>query len=170
MNGFKTISPDKIGGNFIDMVGRQWMLVTAGDASLCNTMTASWGGAGVLWNKNAAFVFIRPQRYTKEFVDSSPTLTLSFLPEQHRKALVYCGTHSGRGEDKIKNAGLSVWITPGGVPAIAEAQLVLECRKMYMEPLKAESFLEPGILDELYPHADLHDMYVCEIEKAYVKD
>ena len=145
------------------------MLVTAGDASRCNTMTASWGGAGVLWNKNAAFVFIRPQRYTKEFVDSNPRLTLSFLPERYRKALAYCGTRSGRDEDKIKNAGLSVWVTPGGTPAIAEAEVVLECRKMYADPLKAESFMESGILKEFYPDDDLHDMYICEIEKAYVK-
>ena len=47
-----------------DLIGKQWMLVTAGPADEFNTMTASWGGIGWLWNKPVAFVFIRPERYT----------------------------------------------------------------------------------------------------------
>lgn len=170
MEKFKEIAAGSIDGNFIDMIGRGWMLVTAGNTEKCNTMTASWGAAGVLWNKPAAFVFIRPQRYTKEFVDSRQRLTLSFLPEEYRKAMAYCGSHSGRDGDKIKEAGLSVWATPGGTPAIAEARLVLECRKMYSGRLKEEGFIDKGLIPALYPGADFHEMYVCEIEKAYIKE
>lgn len=169
MKNFEEIRPDSIDGNFIDMIGRRWMLVTAGDAGKCNTMTASWGSAGVLWNKPVAFVFVRPQRYTKEFIDSHDRLTLSFLPEEFRKALGYCGSRSGRDEDKIGNAGLSVWTTPAGTPAIAEAELVLECRKMYSDMIKAGGFLEKELIAEYYPDADFHEMYVCEIEKVYLK-
>ena len=36
-------------GNVFSLIGEQWMLITAGTADHCNTMTASWGGLGVLW-------------------------------------------------------------------------------------------------------------------------
>lgn len=75
------------------------MLITAG-RDKCNTMTASWGGLGVMWSKNVAFVVVRPQRYTKEFLDAEPAFSLSFLGDEHRKALSYLGSVSGRNEDK----------------------------------------------------------------------
>ena len=66
----------------------------------------------------AATVYIRPQRYTREFIDARERLTLSFMGEEFRQALTYCGSHSGRNEDKIANAGLSVGLTPEGTPFI----------------------------------------------------
>ena len=54
---YLSVSPYEL-GNACRMIGKDWMLVCAGD----NAMTASWGGMGVLWNKPVAFVFIRPQR------------------------------------------------------------------------------------------------------------
>lgn len=169
MEKFRQIDANEITGNFIDMIGQQRMLITAGDAAGCNTMTASWGAVGVLWNKPAAFVFIRPQRYTKEFVDRNGRFTLSFLPGEFRKALAYCGSHSGRDGDKIAASGLSVWTTPARTPAIAEAELILECRKMYSQYLEKDAFIESGISTQFYPDDDFHEMYICEIEKAYVK-
>lgn len=97
MKGYKEIPADRMPGNVIEMIGRQWMLVTAGSGEQCNTMTASWGGIGVIWGQPAATVYIRPQRYTREFVDAEPRLTLSFMGEEYRRALAYCGAH--RGED-----------------------------------------------------------------------
>lgn len=70
-------------------------------------MTASWGGVGVLWNKNVATVYIRPQRYTKEFVDGNEKFTLTFFSEQYRNALTYLGRVSGKDGDKIKESGLT---------------------------------------------------------------
>ena len=48
--------------NAFDLIGKEWMLVTAGNKEKFNTMTASWGGIGWLWNKPVAFIFIRPER------------------------------------------------------------------------------------------------------------
>lgn len=61
------------------MVGKEWLLVTAEKDGKANTMTASWGGVGVMWGRNMAFIVIRPQRYTKEFIDASDKLSLSVL-------------------------------------------------------------------------------------------
>lgn len=169
MENFKTIDPVEITDNFIRSIGREWMLVTAGDAHRCNTMTASWGFVGEMWGKHAAMVVLRPSRYTKEFVDREERLTLSFFGGEYRKALNYCGTHSGRDGDKIADAGLSVVFTDAGTPALAEARLVLECRKMYVDMLREECFIEPQPAAQWYPFKDFHTFYILEIEKAYIR-
>ena len=91
-----------------EMIGKDWMLITAQKDGKVNTMTASWGGMGVIWNKNVAFVFIRPSRYTKEFVDNTDSFSLSFFGEEYKDKLTYLGRTSGRDENKIEKAGLTV--------------------------------------------------------------
>ena len=113
------------------MIGEQWMLVTAGTAERCNTMTASWGGLGVLWGKPVATVYIRPQRYTLEFVEREDCFTLSFFGEEYRKALALCGSKSGRDVDKVKECGFTVAGAACGAPYFEEAGLVLVCKKAY---------------------------------------
>ena len=88
---FKEISIDTLKINPFHKISKEWMLITAGDEKKSNTMTASWGGVGIMWGKNVATAYIRPQRYTKEFVDNSEYFTLSFLPEEKREALNVCG-------------------------------------------------------------------------------
>ena len=101
----RKIDPKTLNQNVFSAIGEQWMLITAGTADRCNTMTASWGGLGVIWGAPAATCYIRPQRYTKEFVDQEEYFTLSFLGEESRKALQLCGSKSGRDTDKIKECG-----------------------------------------------------------------
>ena len=48
MENFKQIDPAEITDNFIRAIGREWMLVTAGNRESCNTMTASWGLIGFI--------------------------------------------------------------------------------------------------------------------------
>ena len=93
---FKETDISTLKFNPFDKISRQWMLVTAGDNDSSNTMTASWGGVGIMWGKPVATVYIRPQRYTKEFIDQNEYFTLSFLSEEYRKALNVCGSVSGR--------------------------------------------------------------------------
>lgn len=169
MKGYKEIPAEEMPGNVIEMIGRQWMLVTAGGAR-CNTMTASWGGMGVIWGCPAATVYIRPQRYTRELVDAEERLTLSFMGEEYRRAVAYCGSHSGRDGDKIAAAGLTAERTPAGTPYIGGAGVVLECRKMYRDRLGPAEFLEKELIDAWYPEKDFHYVYICAIEKVYIKE
>ncbi len=143
------------------------MLITAGMPDRFNTMTASWGGLGVLWERKVAFCFIRPTRYTYEFVERSERYTLSFFREQNRKALTFCGTHSGRDRDKVREAGLTP-VRDGGFIYFNEARLVLECRKIYFQDIGPERFLDREI-NEMYSEKDYHRMYVGEIEKCLVQ-
>ncbi len=167
---YHTLKPEEISGNPFVRIGKQWMLVTAEKEGRINTMTASWGGVGVLWRKNVVFVFIRPQRYTKEFVDAGERFTLSFYGEEYRKALSYLGSVSGRDEDKIGKTGL----TPcqfDGVPAFEEAQLVFTCKKLYAQEIDPKAFLPGNDCNEAcYPQKDYHTMYVAEIESVYEKE
>ena len=102
----KKIDISELSFNPFEKIGKQWMLLTAGDSENFNTMTASWGQLGVLWNKNILTCYIRPNRYTYEFVENDEYFTASFLGEEFRKALSYCGSHSGRDCDKCKETGL----------------------------------------------------------------
>ena len=169
MSEFNISTPEALHGDPFTMIGKEWMLVTAmkEDGSV-NTMTASWGGVGILWNKKVAFVFIRPQRYTKEFIDAQEHLTLSFYDESHRKELAYFGKASGRDEDKIEKAGFHT-IKENGYAYFSEANTVLKCKKLYAQYLDTECFLEKDLIEKNYPQNDFHMMYVVEIENVLVK-
>lgn len=147
----------------------EWMLVTAAKPDgKVNTMTASWGGWGIMWNKAVAFVVIRPQRYTKEFVDSSDSFSLSFFDKSYHKILSYLGTVSGRDEDKIEKSGLTVERT-NEVPYFAQANRVVIGKKLFVQPLAEASFLDKKIVDKMYPSNDFHYLYIIEIEKILSK-
>jgi flavin reductase (DIM6/NTAB) family NADH-FMN oxidoreductase RutF len=167
MEEFKAIEPGKISGNAFDLIGRQWMLITAGDKSGFNTMTASWGGLGVLWGGPAAFCFVRPQRYTDVFLKKSDRFSLSFYDERWRKALSLCGSKSGRDCDKVAEAGLTPVFDDGTV-YFEQARLVLVCRKLYMDAIRPESFLVPEIAKN-YPDRDYHNVYIGAVEKALTR-
>lgn len=155
--------------NVFSMIGDQWMLITAGTKAQCNTMTASWGGLGVLWGTNVATCYIRPQRYTYRFVERSGFFTLSFLGEEYRKALALCGSRSGRDIDKIKECGFTVTAGEGDAPFFQEAELVLVCRKLYWQDIDPTHFVDPGIDGKWYPERDYHRMYIGEIVETYRK-
>ena len=166
---FGKISAKEIEGNIFELIGSKWMLVTAGDNKGFNTMTASWGGAGVLWKKNVVFTFIRPQRYTKAFMDAGDYYTLSFYGEEHRPRLNLCGTKSGRDVDKVKETGLTPVFADCGAVYFDEAELVIVCKKIYHDDFKPENFLVPEI-EPQYTDADYHRIYIGEIIEVLKKN
>ena len=167
---YKHIQPKSIEGNLIKKIASDWMLVTAGDKKKFNTMTANWGGMGYLWNKPVVFVFVRPERYTYEFIESHDGFTLSFFDEAWREALNLCGTKSGRDCDKVAEAGLTPHFTELGYPAFREASLVLECRKLYASALSKNDFFDSEPLRIHYhTKGGIHKMYIAEIVRVWVK-
>lgn len=169
--GYRRIEPDNIiteQVNPFKMIGKDWMLVTAGNENGWNTMTASWGFMGVMWGKNVATAVIRPQRYTKEFIDKSDYFTLSFFDESSKKVLTYCGSHSGRDVDKAKETGLTP-IFEDGITMFKEAKTVIVCRKLYVQNMVPESFIENDINEKWYANKDYHIQYIGEIVAVYVK-
>lgn len=157
--------------NFFEAIGKEWMLITAGSKEKFNTMTASWGGIGWLWNKPVAFVFIRPERYTYELAEDGSALTLSFLGEENKKIHAVCGSKSGRDIDKVKATGLKPIFTEAGNVVFEQARLSLEGRKLYADFLKPENFLDKAAVERWYGGAqgDFHKMYIIEIENIWVR-
>ena len=168
MPAFHEISPEQFEHSPFKVIGKDWMLVAASDGEKTNAMTASWGGLGIMWGKNVAFVVIRPQRYTKEFVDSSETFSLSFLNDSYRKTLSYFGTVSGRDEDKIKTSGLVVSYDDK-TPYFEAADNVLICKKLYEQKYDPSCFIEKDLTGQWYPQSDYHTMYIAEITKMLTK-
>ena len=166
----RNIAPKEIVGNPFAMIGDQWMLITAGNGENCNTMTASWGGLGVLWNAPVATCYVRPQRYTKEFLDREEYFTLTFFGEEYRKALSLCGTKSGRDMDKVKECGFTVKTAACGAPYFEEAETVFVCRKLYSDFIKPEKFCDDTLDGKIYGLKDYHKFYVGEIVKVLVKE
>ena len=151
------------------LVGGDWMLLTAGTEDRgYNTMTCSWGHLGSLWGHYTSLVYVRPQRYTKEFVDREERYTLCFF-DGHMKELGYLGSTSGRDEDKVAKVGFTP-VFEDGYTYFAEASLVLVCRKLYRAPLKEEYFIDRENLEKNYPQRDFHDLYVGAIEKVLVAE
>ncbi|MBM6885652.1 flavin reductase family protein [Pseudoflavonifractor phocaeensis] len=165
---FEQIDPKSLDQNVFSLIGDQWMLLTAGTGEKCNTMTASWGGLGVLWGKPVATVYIRPQRYTLEFVEREEKFTLAFFGEEYRKALALCGSKSGRDIDKVKECGFIVE-TADGAPYFAQADLVLVCRKAYWQDMDPTHFLDGEIDGKWYPEKDYHRIFIGEIETVLKK-
>jgi flavin reductase (DIM6/NTAB) family NADH-FMN oxidoreductase RutF len=167
---FRQADPMEIKGNLIRLIASDWMLVTAGSSERFNTMTANWGGTGHLWNKPVVFVFVRPERYTYQFMESSGGFTLSFFDEEYRNALKLCGTKSGRNCDKVAEAGLTPYFTLAGYPAFREARLILECRKLYASHLTSDAFLDTDLLKRHYStKGGLHRVYIAEIVAAWIR-
>lgn len=164
----KEIKPEELNVSPFTTFSKDWVLITAEKEGKVNTMTASWGGLGFIWNKNVVTVYIRPQRYTKEFVDANTRFSVSVLPEEYRKQLSYLGTASGRDEDKIVKAGLTVSYYDG-VPSFEEAKLVFNCRKLFKEAMAPENFLEEEPKEKWYAANDYHVIYIGEIEKVLEK-
>lgn len=160
---FTKIDPKTLDGNVFSMIDNQWMLVTAGTKDRCNTMTASWGGLGIIWNKPVATCYLRPQRYTREFVDHEEHFTLAFFGEEHRKALAFCGSKSGREVDKVAECGFTVAASDCGAPYFEEAELALVCKKLYTGEIDPAGFHDAALREKNYPNHDYHKIYIGEI-------
>lgn len=171
MSKFKEITYEQFEHSPFKLLDKDWMLITAEKDGRVNTMTASWGGFGVMWNKSVVYIVIRPQRYTKEFIDHSSTFSLCFFDKSYKKQLGYLGSISGRDTDKIKNSALTV-INAGdeGTPYFKEANMILLCKKLYAQDLKPEYFIELGLDETFYPDQDYHTLYIAEVKSILVTE
>jgi len=160
------ITPDNFNTEIFKILNKGWMLLTSGDfqESRANAMTISWGFMGTIWNKPVMIVAVRPQRYTREFIEQCDNFTVCSFPEEEKVALSFCGSNSGRDVDKIKESGLTM-IPSAQIssPGFEQAELILECRVIYKDDLEENNFLDQQIIDQCYPGNDFHRVYFGEI-------
>jgi flavin reductase (DIM6/NTAB) family NADH-FMN oxidoreductase RutF len=173
---WRELSIQDFRGSPSQRIGMDWMLISAGNAALdgrgdWNTMTASWGGLGVLWGRDVAFMFIRPSRRTFEFANNNELFTLSFFDAGHRDALNFIGSNSGRDFDKAAETGLHPLLfgkdaaegKAAGAIGFKEAENIIVCRKLYTHDFEPEKFLDSPLIEKAYNGADYHRMYIGEI-------
>lgn len=168
LNNFIEIKAEELNINPFELIGHDWMLITAEKDGKANTMTASWGGLGVMWGKNVSYTVIRPQRYTKEFIESSDTFSLSFFDPGYKKQLSYLGAVSGKLEDKIQKSGLTLRHIDN-TPTFEEASMVIVCKKLYAQDFRPEFFIEKDNDEKWYPNKDYHKLYISEVIKILKK-
>jgi len=168
---FKKIEVSELKFNPFEKIGNEWTLITGGNnTENYNTMTASWGQIGVLWNKNVMTCYIRPNRYTYKFIEECDCFTASFFGNEYKKVLAYCGSHSGRDCNKAEETGL-VPVEIDGAVAFEQADMIFVCRKLYSYDLQKENFLtDDGIPEKSYSTEPYHRAYISEITAVYVKE
>lgn len=164
---YKEIKIEELHVNPVTMFSEGWAILTAGSSDAYNGMTVSWGAIGEIWSKPAMFVFVRPQRYTKEFCDNSAYFTVSCFGGSHRAELGFFGSKSGRDYDKFKETGISA-IIDGDHVYCDDAELVFLCKKSAKTALDPTAFYDASIHD-CYAQKDYHDIYVGEIVKVLKK-
>jgi flavin reductase (DIM6/NTAB) family NADH-FMN oxidoreductase RutF len=151
------------------MIEKDWFVITAKNgAGGANAMTANWAGIGYLWWRPVAFIFIRPQRFTHDLVESERGFSVALFDEEFREKLVFCGEASGRDVDKAKKCEFTV-LWQDDIPYFAEANTVFFCRKLAKQPVLPDGFIDGTVNDKAYPERDYHDLYISEISKIVVK-
>ena len=160
MHTFHSVKADSFDHSPFRLIGKEWMLITAGKNEKVNSMTASWGGLGVIWGQNVAYIVVRKSRFTKEFIDASNSFSLCFFDHnKYGEMLKYMGSKSGRNEDKIKEARLTTRYY-NQTPFFDEASTVFICNKLCRQPITPENFTVDGINEKWYPDRDYHDLYI----------
>ena len=167
MDGFKKICVKDVEENFINLIGEDYMLITAKDDEKINMMTASWGFVGVMWNKNVVNIVVRPSRYTYDMLKKNSCFTLNFLKKGNSEILKFCGTKSGRDFNKVKETGLIPIETEDDVVAFSQSKLVFKCKKIYVQDMEKDMFVEKDFGEKTYPNDDIHTMFIAEIQEVY---
>jgi len=151
----------------VDLWMNRWLLLTAGTIDDCNMMTVAWGSIGCMWSRPFAQIVVRPQRYTRKYIEKSDSFTLCALPDKYRKDLQTLGTLSGKNGNKLSKTGLTLKASKKiAAPSYNEADFILECRKMYCQDMDPQGFIDRAIQDN-YPANDYHRIYFGEILSAY---
>ena len=166
----RAVDPKTLKPEVYQAFGTQYALLTAGDRDCCNTMTIGWCQLGRLWNQPVCTVYVRPERYTYEFTEKHDYFTVSVMSLEAKQTMAFCGSKSGRDVDKIKECGLTLCYGKEDAPFFDEAELVLVCKKIYMQDLEPNGVLEDEKILSFYgENGGWHRMYVGRVEEAYLK-
>jgi flavin reductase (DIM6/NTAB) family NADH-FMN oxidoreductase RutF len=170
---FTSISPEDITDNIFKLVGTDYTVITAGKESHFNSMTASWGGVGILFNKPVAWGMLRANRYTLEIIKQEHTYTLSYFPDEYKEQVLFFGSKSGRDTDKMKEISLTPIQTPNGNMTYREARLVLECKILELTTVSPDDYYTQEAKDfvvEGYNDAkEYHKLLFGDITNVWIK-
>ena len=168
---FVTVTPEEFNENIFNLVSKDWTVITAGEEP--NSMVASWGGVGIMFNKPVTWCFLRANRYTLEKIKETGTYTMCYFPAEYKGDILKFGTVSGRNTEKMAQTKLTQMPTPDGAPAYEQAKIIIECKLIAAPTVsKDEFYTEEGkeFLQGGYDEAkDWHKLVFGEITNIYVK-
>ena len=163
----REIAVAELSVDVVNLWMNQWLLLTAGTLDDCNMMTVAWGSIGCMWSRPFAQIVVRPQRYTRKYIEQSDSFTLCAFPEKYRKDLQTLGTLSGRNGNKLAQTGLTLKASKKiAAPSYNEAIIIFECRKIYYQDMDPRGFFDKTIQDN-YAAKDYHRIYFGEILSVY---
>ena len=163
----KEIKLEELNLNPFTAFGKDWMALSAGnEQDGCNSMTVSWGHLGIVWDDEKGYlptphVYVRPQRYTKKFMDCEEYFTLSYLGSGQHKPLGVLGSKSGRDGDKVALTKLTPIALEHGV-YFEQAELSFVCKKLYAHQFEKEQ-VPQEVADWIYNRMPPHTMFIGEI-------
>lgn len=147
-------------------IDQEWALLTCGVKEKFNTMTISWGGLGTIWNKPVVTVYVKPNRYTYEFIENNEYFTISFYDKEYKKDLGILGSKSGRNINKIELTKLTPEFFKN-TTSFKEAKLTIICKKIYFQDLDINNINVDSIpqseVDRFYKTEPVHRMYIGEV-------
>ncbi len=154
--------------NVIEIISKEYMLITAGNKDGYNMMTASWGFMGEMWGEDSVAVVVRPERYTMDFIESNDYFTLTFFGD-NKDIHKVCGSKSGRDVDKTALTGLSP-VANDNYVYFGEARLVLIIKKKYIQPMDKKFLTDDTIDEKWYKNGGWHNLIIGSIERIYIKE
>lgn len=147
-------------------IDQEWALLTSGVKENFNAMTISWGGLGTIWNKPVVTVYVKPIRYTYEFMENNEYFTISFYDKKYKKDLGILGSKSGRNLNKIELTKLTPEFFKN-TTSFKEAKLTIICKKIYFQDLDINNINVDSIpqseVDRFYKTEPIHRMYIGEV-------
>ncbi|MDR1479823.1 MAG: flavin reductase [Planctomycetaceae bacterium] len=137
---FKPIAPKEIPGDVFTLVNKDYTVLTGGTAKHYNSMIASWGGWGTLFEKPVVWGFMNANRYTLELIRKDSTYTMSYFDNKYKEEILLFGKQSGRTSDKMKNTKLTAVQTPSGNITYKEAKIIIECKLFEITTVAPDDF------------------------------
>jgi flavin reductase (DIM6/NTAB) family NADH-FMN oxidoreductase RutF len=170
---FQPLAPTAMTGNVFKLVGQDFTVITAGTEINYNSMTASWGGWGILFNEPTTWCILRANRYTLEFIRKENLYTMCYFDDQYKDQVMLFGSASGRNSEKMKNHTLTPVETPEGSIAYKEAKLIIECELTEITTVSPGDFYTADartFITEAYKEAnDYHKLVFGKIANVWVK-
>jgi flavin reductase (DIM6/NTAB) family NADH-FMN oxidoreductase RutF len=170
---FGPIEAKDIPGDVFTHVGTDYTIITAGDPEHYNSMVASWGGWGILFNRPSTWCFLRSSRYTLELIRKEQAYTMTYFDEAYKEDILLFGSKSGRDTDKMKESKLTSVQTPAGNTTYKEARLILECKLIEVTTVSPGDFYtEEGrqfITDAHAETNDYHKIVFGEITAVWLR-
>ncbi|MBO6242049.1 MAG: flavin reductase [Butyrivibrio sp.] len=165
---FQPVNPDDLETGPYKFVGEK-ILITAADGNKVNTMCATWGGVGYIWDKRVTFIFARKGRYTSELINASGEYSISFMnQDKYRGALKYLHMVSGRDEDKIANSRLNINYDDG-IPFIDEAREIITCKVLYQREFDEDALIDDEIKEKFYSDGNYHILFIGEVKNILLR-